>query len=170
MYCQHRLLYSLILLLVFTLLGCGKKPITYEGISYPLTTNVRFTFQEHAIPAGCRVFSHAIVSTPENATNLQIKEKIVEDAKIKGADLIYLGLARTISSGDAPDIFQFHAYGPRNAYPFHRQWVEWEFGFEKWGKGEDLVNLGYDNYADPDFLNETGVMVKHALLQCQPSP
>ncbi len=166
---SHRLLYPFLLVFISTLLGCSSKSITYKGITYPPTNNVQFTFQEQAIPEECRVFSHAIVTTPENINNLEIKNRVAEDAKGKGADLVFVGLAKAISKGDAPDTFEFHPYGPEEAYLFRQQWVEWEFGFKQWGKGEDLVNLGYDNYTNPDFTSETGFMVKHILLTCKPS-
>ncbi len=163
---QHRLLYIFLFVSLLTLVGCSSKKVIYSGITYPYTTSVKFTFQEPAIPRECKVFSHAIISTPAVTHNLDIKNAISEDAKGKGADLVFVGLARTIQKGDAPDAFTFRAYGPKKEYPFTRKWVEWEFGFKEWSKGDELINLGYDNYNNPDVTYESGIMIKHVLLKC----
>ncbi len=161
-------LYFVLFFSLLPLVSCTSKPIDYQGITYPPTQEVKFTFQERAIPIECKVFSHGIVSTPVETTSLHIKNAISDDARHKGADLVFLGLARTLPQSKSPKTFVFRDFGPQREYLFKKNWAGWKFGFSQWSKGDELVSLGYDNYAASQLVYESGLMIKHVLLRCQP--
>lgn len=168
MFSHRNINFFVLLLLLPALTGCFyKKDTEYKGLKYPATDRVKFTFQEAAVPEGCKVFSRAIVSTPMDSASVDIKNALAKDGQEKGADLILIGLARTLDKGDDVDTFTFTAYGPIRAYAYINSGQEWEYGFSQWQSGEEFANFGYDKYKDPKVSYDQGLMIKHLLLRCQ---
>ncbi|MCH7497681.1 MAG: hypothetical protein IH880_01035 [Candidatus Marinimicrobia bacterium] len=75
--------------ILVTLLAIGCVSVNYVGKSFDLTTSVDVYFSKEEIKKEYTVIGHAIASG-QIVTNDKIQEKLIEEAKLKGADAILI--------------------------------------------------------------------------------
>ena len=93
--CRSDLKLSSVFILV-TLLAIACASVNYVGKSFDPTTSVDVYFSKEEIKKEYTVIGHAISSGTWGASNDKIKNKLLEEAKLKGADAILItGLGKT---------------------------------------------------------------------------
>ncbi len=164
---EKKLLLSFLLLLAVSLQGCSLTSVDYTGLSYPATQTITYTFRGNTVPSSCKLFSHAILTTPPGSTSAQIHKELTNDARKKGAHIVFIGLAKSFPDSKDSETFIFNGFGPEIAYDFNKKWIDWEFGYSLWSTGEELVSLGYKTFSDTTHYFEEALLIKHTLLHCQ---
>jgi len=93
--CKHNFKLSSLFIFVLVLtIGCAS--VNYVGKSFDPTTNVDIYFSKEEINKEYTVIGHAIGSGTFGASNDKIQNKLIEEAKLKGADAILItGLGKS---------------------------------------------------------------------------
>lgn len=153
-------------LFIATLLSsCLSSTATYEGISYPQTSNAQATFQEEGIPGDCMAFSHLMMTSKKQSSGKEIASAMHKEAEIKGANLILVGMSRELSD-DGLDENRFNFYGPEFAYSFQKTWLGWKFGFDEWDEADSISNLGIDSWGNEKITFDNSLIIQAVLLRC----
>ncbi len=154
-----------IMVLTILLSGCGSRKTVYEGVRFPETSTSDVTFQEHAIPADCSAFAHLLMNTKIHSSGYDIAEAMQLEAQEKGANLILVGMARTLVEEELKTN-RFDYYGPKYVYNFNKTWLGWKFGFDAWNDGDKLVGLGSDRWGSTDIHFDHSLLIKAVFLRC----
>lgn len=154
------------LLLVTTLLtGCWSSSATYEGITFPKTTNSRVTFQEEGVPSDCSAFAHVMMNSKLQSTGKDIASAMHKEAEEKGANLVLVGISREMPDEELEEN-RFDYYGPEYAYSFERTWLGWKFGFDEWDEAGSLTGLGIDSWGNGDITYDNSLIIQAVFLHC----
>jgi hypothetical protein len=92
-------------LLILIVIICCSANVNYVGKEFEPTTSVDVYFSEDEIEKEYTIIGHAIGSGGDFISNDQIKDKLIEVAKSKGADAILItGLGKSnIPSGECSE-------------------------------------------------------------------
>ena len=99
--------------ILLTLLAIGCASVDYVGKSFDPTTSVDMYFSEKDIEKDYTVIGHAIGMGEFGASTDKIQEKLIEEARRKGADAVLItGLGNdrfSAGESDSADEKQIHA-------------------------------------------------------------
>ena len=154
-----------LLFLAALLGGCFSSTASYEGICYPQTKDCYFTFLEESVPPECTAFSHVLMSSKAKSTGKDIADAMFQEAEGKGADLVLIGMARTLTDDDL-DENEFDYYGPNYAYTFQKTWLGWKFGFDKWDDADAMSPLGVDSWGNENITFDNSLIIQAVFLRC----
>ncbi len=161
---QRIKLFSLLLLTAF-LGGCFSETPTYNGLCYPQTKDCFFTFLEESVPPECTAFAHLVMGSKAKSTGDDIASALFQEAEAKGADLVLVGMARTLTEEDL-DENEFSYYGPEYAYSFQKTWLGWKFGFDQLDQADTMSNLGADSLGSGDITFDNSLLIQAVFLRC----
>ncbi|PID77718.1 MAG: hypothetical protein CSB24_00075 [Deltaproteobacteria bacterium] len=132
---------------------------------YPPGSEVLLVFQDDKVPEHCRVFSHRMMITPDQASGSQIRDELIKNAGKNGADLVLIGLAR--ESMDEQDGYSYLTYGPKNAYNFQNGWRGWKYGFGDWNGEGSIVPLDFEAAAEQQGNFYRSLYIQNIYLTCR---
>lgn len=154
-------------LLLFLLGGCGGKDTditAYKGAIYPPTSKIEYIFQSGQAAQECRVFAELLITLPAGADGKLIKQKIEEEAKARGAQTVLIGQSRQMEDDEG---YSFIYYGPEKEYLCNEQWCGWKYGYDAWEEQGEFVNIGYQEWGNPNVRLDYPVMLQAVFLRCR---
>ncbi len=157
----------LALLLAPIMVGCGGKdydPTAYSGKIYDPTTSVEFIFHPSQAPLACRVFAELIFTVPEGETAEQMRDKLLQEAKARGADMVLVGQSRQMEDDGE---YAFIYVGPDQEYPCRAGWHGWGHGYDIWKDQGGFVSIGFKEWGSPDLSFDFPVLIKTVFLRCR---
>ena len=143
--------------------ACASSNIDHSSTKYQPTGQVETIFQVSKVPQSCRVSAHLFVTMPASMTTSAFGERVGEEAKGKGADVILIGQARQSVSESSLD---FAYYGPLREYSI-RDWSGWSYGLDEWSEQGSWTPLGYNEWIRGDVHYDYPTVMQAAFLRCQ---
>jgi hypothetical protein len=124
---------------------------------------VEIAFQPDQVPPQCRVFAHILADMPTGLSGPEVRQQVVQEAKMRGADIILIGQSRQSDDDLEPD---FHYYGPGQEYNCRDSWCGWKYGFDHWNDQGDWVNIGFKEWNSDDVFHDYPFVLQAAFLRC----
>jgi hypothetical protein len=106
-----------------------------------------------------------MMSSKAKSTGNDIATAMFQEAEAKGADLVLIGMARTLTDDDL-DENEFTYYGPEYAYSFQKTWLGWKFGFNEWDDADAMSNLGIDSWGNGNITFDNSLIIQAVFLRC----
>lgn len=154
----------LLAVVVFLFSACASQDSGSQvSQQYPPTDKVTSIFQINQAPASCRVFSHLFATMPARMTTGDFADRIAEEAKANGADMMLIGQSRQCTTESE---LAYSYYGPDREYGV-REWPGWSFGFADWGEQGSWASIGYDEWIKSDVLYDYPIVMQVVFLRCQ---
>lgn len=147
--------------------GCSDKDadlMAYRGTTYPPTSKIDYIFQATQAPQSCRVFAELLATLPTDADGKLIQQKLENEAKARGADMVLVGQSRQMEDDEG---FTFVYYGPQKEYFCNEQWCGWKYGYDAWEEQGDFVNIGFQEWGNTKVRFDYPVMLQAAFLRCR---
>lgn len=160
---MNKYLLVCVLALLFLPSACASSKNDQAAIQYPPTNQVTPIFQINQASPACRVFSHLFATIPPNMRMAEFADKITEEAKSKGADMMLIGQSRQCTTDSS---LTYTYYGPDREYNVS-EWPGWSFGFKEWGEQGDWASIGYDEWMNSKIHYDYPVVMQVVFLRCQ---